>query len=150
MTHEDAREILGVKVGASFDEIKAWGEVQDWSLRAASDGLAPHGHSLYVNTLAERGLFGFAVLMLVLIAWAAALAAAVPRKDAPPLDWALFGAALAGWLVTVIVGLVNTTLHHEHGILAVLLLGLLLGRRHAAMGADIPAVIESAEPAAPL
>jgi hypothetical protein len=58
-----------------------------------------------------------------------ALAKSLPRVQDTPLDWTLFGAALAGWLVTAAVGLVNTTLHHEHGILAALLLGLWLSRR---------------------
>jgi hypothetical protein len=35
----------------------------------------------------------------------------------------LWGAAASAWLVTVGAGAVNTTLHHEHGILAALLLG---------------------------
>jgi len=34
---------------------------------------APHAHSLYVNTLAERGAIGFAALTALLLAWLAAL-----------------------------------------------------------------------------
>lgn len=86
----------------------------------------PHAHSLYLNTLAERGLAGFAALMAALIAWAAWLARFRPRAASPPLDWLLWGGAASAWFVTVGVGAVNTTLHHEHGILAVLLLGLWL------------------------
>jgi hypothetical protein len=40
----------------------------------------------------------------------------------------LWGCSASAWFVTTAVGLVNTTLHHEHGMLAVILLGLWLSR----------------------
>jgi len=43
---------------------------------------------------------------------------------------ALWGSAAAAFMVTAAAGLVNTTLHHEHGILAALLLGLWLSQLH--------------------
>jgi O-antigen ligase len=91
----------------------------------------PHAHNLYINTLAERGVFGLLVLGAVLLAWLAAVLKR-PPPAASDLDWTLWGAALAAWFVTVSIGFVNTTLHHEHGILAVLLLGLWLARRNEA------------------
>lgn len=105
-----------------------------------------HAHSLYMNTLAERGAVGALALAAVLVGWLVSLARNLPRRDAPPEAWLLWGAALSAWLVTVGVGFVNTTLHHEHGILAALLLALWLawlrgrprrGRRRA--GGDAPA-----------
>jgi hypothetical protein len=103
--------------------------LDEWS-RARGDvmdnkriSLASHGHSLYVNTLAERGAAGLAALLAVLVMWACALARGVPRPDEPPIRWAYWGGALGAWLVAVIVGLVNTTLHHEHALISVLLLG---------------------------
>jgi O-antigen ligase len=88
----------------------------------------PHGHSLYLNTLAERGVIGALPLFAVLVAWALSLWRYRPARVAPALDWVLWGGAAGALLVTVTVGLVNTTLHHEHGLLAVLLLGLWLAR----------------------
>lgn len=85
-----------------------------------------HAHSLYVNTLAERGLVGAAALGAVLLAWGWSLVRAYPRGDAAPEAWWLWGAALSAWVITVGVGVVNTTLHHEHGLLAALLLALWL------------------------
>jgi O-antigen ligase len=85
-----------------------------------------HAHNLYVNTLAERGLVGFAGLMAVLAAWAVALVRRRPRAADSDLAWLLWGGALSAWVVTCGVGVANTTLHHEHGILAALLLGLWL------------------------
>jgi O-antigen ligase len=87
-----------------------------------------HGHSLYVNTLVERGAAGAAVLAAVLVAWAAFLVRYRPRRTDPDEEWLLWGCAASALLVTTGVGLVNTTLHHEHAMLAVLLLGLWLSR----------------------
>ncbi|MGC2520364.1 MAG: O-antigen ligase family protein [Burkholderiales bacterium] len=127
--------LFGVGMGnfghVSLEQLQDWNKTQDWPIRPSAEGMNSHGHSIYVTALAERGLVGFGVLMAVLIAWVAALVGAIPRPRDPPLDWTLFGAALAGWFVTVVVGFVNTTLHHEHAILSVLLLGLWLGHRAA-------------------
>lgn len=84
---------------------------------------ASHGHSLFLNTLAERGLVGLTVLLAVLGWWAWILARTVPHSSAPAIRWAYWGGALGALLVAVLVGLVNTTLHHEHALLSVLLLG---------------------------
>ena len=91
--------------------------------------LFPHAHSLYLNTLVERGLVGALPVALVLLAWAAALMRRLPRASDGDVDWLVWGAALGAWLVTAVAGLVNTTLHHEHGLLAMVLLGLWLARR---------------------
>jgi O-antigen ligase len=85
-----------------------------------------HAHNLYANTLAERGAVGFAVLAAVLIAWAASLARYRPGRNDPDEAWLVWGCALAAWIVSSLAGLVNTTLHHENGMLAALLLGLWL------------------------
>lgn len=87
-----------------------------------------HAHSLYANTLAERGAVGLAVLAAVLIAWAAFLVRRRPRREDGDEAWLTWGCAASAWVVTVVAGLVNTTLHHEHGMLATLLLGLWLSR----------------------
>lgn len=86
----------------------------------------PHGHSLYVNTLVERGAIGFASLMAVLLATLAALWRYRPRPADRDFTWLAWGGAASSWFVTSAVGMVNTTLHHEHGLLAALLFGLWL------------------------
>jgi len=130
--------LLGVGMGnfghVTSEQLQDWNRTRDWAIQPTPEGMASHGHSLYVTALAERGLVGSGVLIAVLLAWGGALLRGVPRGPAPPLDWALFGAALAGWLITVVVGFFNTTLHHEHGIVSVLLFGLWLG--HRAVGAQ--------------
>jgi O-antigen ligase len=86
----------------------------------------PHAHNLFLNTLAERGIVGFAALAAVLLAWLAALIRERPRPQDGDSAWIAWGGAASAWFVTVGVGMVNTTLHHEHGLLAALLLGLWL------------------------
>ena len=131
--------VFGVGMGnfgqVSLEQLQEWNKSYGWTIRATAEGLYPHAHSLYLNALAERGLMGLAVLMAVLVAWGFALGRGIPLALDPPLDWVLFGAALAAWLTTVIVGIVNTTLHHEHGILSVLLLGMWLS--HSAARAQL-------------
>lgn len=82
-----------------------------------------HAHNLYINTLVERGAVGLAVLLIVLAAWLACLLRGVPATNDPPIWWAYWGGALGAWIVAVVVGFVNTTLHHEHALSSMLLLG---------------------------
>lgn len=131
---------FGVGMGnfgrVSLEQLQEWNVTQNWSVRASAEGVNSHAHSLYMTALAERGSIGLGVLMVVLFVSGYALLRGVPHAQDPPRDWALFGGALAGWLITVTVGLVNTTLHDEHGILSVLLVGLWLSHRVAGARAD--------------
>lgn len=110
----------------SLERVREWRSLAGKPFDAAQYAGTNHAHSLYVNTLAERGIVGAAALGAVLLAWAAWLLRQRPRAQYADLDWLLWGGALSGWFITAAVGLVNTTLHHEHGILATLLLGLWL------------------------
>ena len=82
-----------------------------------------HAHSLYVNTISERGAVGLAVLLLVLGAWFVSLKRWRPRPEDPDEEWLFWGASVGALTLTAVAGIVNTTLHHEHGSLAALLLG---------------------------
>jgi len=94
--------------------------------------LFTHAHSLYLNTLAERGVVGASLVLVLLFAALVALVRARPRPPDSAQAWLLWGAALAAWIVTAVAGIVNTTLHHEHALLVALLLGLWLGSRQRA------------------
>ncbi len=89
---------------------------------------APHAHSLYLNTLTERGAIGLALVLVLLAAWAQRLWRLRPRAGDDAGETALWCAAFSGWYVTVLIGVANTTMHHEHAILAVLTLSLWLAR----------------------
>lgn len=121
---------FGVGIGnystISLERVQEWRKLAGKPFDAKQYAGTNHAHSLYVNTLAERGIVGALALLAVLLAWAVWLIRRRPRASDGDLDWVLWGGALSAWVVTVSVGLVNTTLHHEHGILATLLLGLWL------------------------
>ena len=92
--------------------------------------LMPHAHNLYLNTLAERGIVGAAAVFALLALLGGWLLRRRPRREDSDETWLLWGAATSAWLVTIAVGMVNTTFHHEHGLLAALLLGLWLPISH--------------------
>ena len=115
--------------GITPERVEQWRRESGKPYDANDYARFPHGHSLLFNTLAERGAFGTAVLAIVLAAWLAALWRRRPRPGDRDHDWLLWGASFAAWFVTVGAGTVNTTLHHEHAILATLLLSFWLGSR---------------------
>ncbi|MDA1107183.1 MAG: O-antigen ligase family protein [Proteobacteria bacterium] len=119
--------LFGVGMGnysqISTERIKQWVEASGRTYVASNYLSYAHGHSLYLNTLAERGLFGLGVLVILLSAWFYGLLRYLPGVHDENMAWMLWGGSLSAWLVTVGVGTVNTTLHHEHAILSVLMLG---------------------------
>src|SRR5579862_885111 len=110
----------------SHERVREWRSEAGKDFDAALYVRQPHAHNLYVNTLAERGVVGFVGLAALLLAWLAALVWRRPRPGASDFAWLAWGSAASAWIVTAGIGLVNTTFHHEHGLLAVLLLGLWL------------------------
>lgn len=110
----------------SHDLVRTWRTEAGKDYDEANYVRFPHAHNLFVNTLAERGVVGFAALAAVLLAWLVTLIRERPRPQDADIVWIAWGGAASAWFVTVGVGLVNTTLHHEHGLLAALLLGLWL------------------------
>lgn len=110
------------------ERIKAWHIEAGRAFDPAQYSNWGHGHSIYINTLVERGVLGFAALAAVALAWLAWLVRYRPGVGSEDLEWILWGGAFSAWFVTFGVGTVNTTLHDEHAILSVLLLGLWLSR----------------------
>lgn len=104
-------------------DLEAWSARRGVAFDKDAVFFASHGHSLFLTALAERGLVGLGVLVAVLVAWVASLLRRVPAGGAPPLLWAYWGAAAGAWLITVVAGMVNTTLHHEQALLCTLILG---------------------------
>jgi O-antigen ligase len=116
----------------SDEEAQRWLESRGEPYSDETYAASPHAHSLYLNTLAERGLIGLACLLALLGAFATSLLRNVPRPRDGALHWLLWCGAASGFLVTVGIGLVNTTLHSETGILATLLIGGWIGYRRRA------------------
>jgi O-antigen ligase len=86
-----------------------------------------HSHSLYLSSLVERGIAGFVILIIFMGAWLATLIKSYNKLKSSTQGAYIWGSSLSAWIVTCGVGLVNSTFHHEHAILALLFLGLHLG-----------------------
>ncbi len=104
-----------------------------------------HAHSLYANTLAERGAVGLAALLVLLGAWGLRLRSTLAWARTDHRRACVWVAALAGWSVTVFAGLLNTTLHHEHGLLALATLGMLLSTGGGRRGDPVPSPVANKE-----
>lgn len=91
-----------------------------------------HAHSLYFNTLAERGIVGGGVFLAALLAWAGALWKHRPDRSMDGVEAAAWGAAASAWVVTVVAGIGNTSFHHEIALLGTLVLGGWLALRRKA------------------
>ncbi len=112
------RELARAKVGEPCDSAQYY--------------FSYHAHSLYANTLAERGAVGLLALLCLLGGWALRLRRSLAWARADPAQAGVWVASLAGWSVTVSAGLLNTSLHHEHGLLAMATLGMLLAAHRVA------------------
>jgi O-antigen ligase len=83
-----------------------------------------HSHSLYLTALVERGIVGFLSLILLMCSWLTLLIKTYTKLKKMTSGACIWGASLSAWIVTCGVGVVNSTFHHEHAILAFLFLGL--------------------------
>jgi O-antigen ligase len=115
----------------SYERVRAWRAEAGKDYDEARYVRFPHAHNLFVNALAERGTLGFAALVAVLAAWLVALVRRRPRPADADIAWLAWSGAAGAWIISIGVGMVNTTLHHEHGLLAALLLGLWLSTLRA-------------------
>ncbi len=126
------REFPVFGVGAdNFSQIdsnryKTWHEHQGRRYEPARDFGTSHAHSLYFNTLAERGLLGLLALGLLLTGWGCSLWRRRPRDDVV-LQGTVWLASLGGWVTIMVIGLFNTILQTENALFAMLLLGAWLG-----------------------
>lgn len=111
------------------EQIRSWVLAQGKHYDADKYMSISHAHSLYFNTLAERGLLGSMALAVILIAWFATLARSLPTANGSDIEWTVWGSAFGAWFINAVVGLVNTTLHHEHALLSSVLFGIFLSTR---------------------
>ncbi|MEC5385510.1 O-antigen ligase family protein [Uliginosibacterium sp. H3] len=111
---------------ASPELVRTWVEARQETFQRERYFFSSHAHGLFANTLGERGLLGEGILLTLLIGWTIALLRRRPARDASFSHALSWGAGFAGWSVVFVGGLFNTTLHHEHGMLAMMGLGLLL------------------------
>lgn len=85
-----------------------------------------HAHSLYVNTLVQNGALGAVALAAALAGAAALLWKARGLRGAESLyGRSVWYGALGAYVIVIVAGITNTTLHHEHAIFFTLIMGLL-------------------------
>jgi O-antigen ligase len=85
-----------------------------------------HSHSLYFSALVERGVVGLVVTLIFMFYWLYDLIKTFKWSKKSSTSNMLWAGSFSAWLATFGIGLVNTTFHHEHGILACLFLGIYL------------------------
>jgi len=119
--------------------VAAWQAAEDRQYDRSTFVRSSHAHNLYLNTLAEHGVLGAVVLAIFCAAWMASLLRGRPAVADPPLKWLVWSGAASGLVVTLGLGLFNTTLHDEHGLLALLMFGMWLGYSRATSVAAAPA-----------
>lgn len=87
-----------------------------------------HSHNVYLTILVERGIIGLSTFMLIILTWGSQLLRSYQnfRNNDQLLIW---GASLSAFIVASGIGMVNTTIHHEHGLLTALCLGIFLAAK---------------------
>lgn len=85
-----------------------------------------HSHSLYLSFLTERGVVGILSLFALFYLWVRTLFKAFKAGLNTSQEIYLWSGSFSAFFITSAVGLVNTTMHHEHGILAFFYLSLFL------------------------
>ncbi|MBL8516354.1 MAG: O-antigen ligase family protein [Betaproteobacteria bacterium] len=108
-----------------------WTAAQGRTWDAARDFAGAHAHSLYFDTLAERGVVGVVAMLLLFSAWAGSLLRGFAQAADGHARVAWISATLA-LVSTLFIGLVNSTFHNEQAAVAVLCLAAWLARKRPA------------------
>ena len=108
----------------SLDQIKRSVEGRGETFDAEKYYFQGHSHSLYLSALVERGIVGLIVTFIFMLAWMTSLIKTFGRAKRLSEEAFLWAGSFSAWWATFGIGLVNTTFHHEHAILACLFLGL--------------------------
>jgi O-antigen ligase len=83
-----------------------------------------HSHNLYLTALVERGIVGLIVTFIFMGFWLKQLIINYRSELKSEKSACLWVGSLSAWVATFGIGLVNTTFHHEHAILACIFIGL--------------------------
>jgi O-antigen ligase len=108
----------------SLDQLKQSVEGRGEIFNAEKYFFPGHSHNLYLSALVERGIVGLIVTFIFMLAWMMSLIKSFGRAKRSDKETLLWAGSFSAWVATFGIGLVNTTFHHEHAILACLFLGL--------------------------
>tara|TARA_B110000008_G_scaffold262549_1_gene285004 strand:+ start:64 stop:1308 length:1245 start_codon:yes stop_codon:yes gene_type:complete len=126
--------ILGIGFG-NYGQLEN-GDIQDSVIRDqgvfdSSQFIASsHAHNVYFNYLVSGGILIFSIFLWfwAYIAWIIMRLFFLPSSE----KWIILS-SISVFLINLIIGLFNTTLHHEHAILSMFVLGLLISRYRLAL-----------------
>ena len=108
----------------NLDQLKQSVEDRGETFDAEKYYFPGHSHNFYLTALVERGILGLIVTFIFMLAWIASLIKNFGRAKRSNEEIFLWAGSFSAWVATFGIGLVNTTFHHEHAILACLFLGL--------------------------
>ena len=83
-----------------------------------------HAHNIYFANLVERGFFGLFTFLNFMLLWLITLFKSFRTTDKKTNRILFTFGSLSAWLSIFVIGLVNTTFHHENALLALFFLGL--------------------------
>lgn len=86
--------------------------------------IAPHPHNVYFKYLASGGLLITAIFIWFWFYIVLIMSKLIINREN---EWIVFASG-GVVMVNLLIGLVNTTLHHEHAILSMFVLGILIGQ----------------------
>lgn len=112
----------------SIDKLLSWCSNDSETCNAEDYLPYAHGHSVYVNTLVERGMFGLLVVLINMLILIYLLYKYRPDSSENDDYTMLWTAAFGVVFLNLVIGIFNTSLHHEHALLSMLIIGLWLGK----------------------
>lgn len=104
------------------EKLQEWSQNQNKLYIPKNHMSFSHAHNLYINTMAEKGTVGLVSLLFFLLCTGFGIVRYYPKKTDSSDQLLFWGTAASAWITITAVGLVNTTLHHEHGILSIIML----------------------------
>ena len=110
----------------NLPQIKKSVEARGKTFNADNYFFPGHSHNIYLSALVERGIIGLIVTLFFMFYWLYDLIKTFKWSKKSSTSYMLWTGSFSAWLATFGIGLVNTTFHHEHGILACLFLGIYL------------------------
>jgi O-antigen ligase len=120
--------ILGIGMSnwhfINLDQLKKSVESRKESFNPDKYFFPGHSHNLYLSALVERGIVGLIVTFIFMLLWLKHIIKTYKYIRNSKETSYLWVGSLSAWTATFGIGLVNTTFHHEHAILACLFLSI--------------------------
>jgi O-antigen ligase len=83
-----------------------------------------HPHNIYLANLVDRGIFGLVIFLNFMLFWLIALVNSYKKFNRDSNNMLFVMGSFSAWVTIFVVGIVNTTFHHENALLALFFLGL--------------------------